>query len=85
MVMVVQCPSRFGFTRESYDDEEERIVDEISFQCRRERDHEGNHSTNTASDGAIAESSEGPPVFRLDWRTNDGVVLRRWPKKEDKS
>ena len=72
--VVVQCQS-FLVISHCYGEE-------LRLQCRRERGHDGNHSSNTFDDGNTVESTEGPVVFRIDWRTNDGVVYQRYPKRE---
>jgi hypothetical protein len=82
---VVQCGSVLMLEREDYDGEEEELIfTTLSVQCRREKNHEDNHSTNAFADGTAASSTEGPVVFRLDWRTNDGIVYTRYPKKGGK-
>ena len=73
---IVQCQSVF-YVGHCYGEE-------LELQCRRERGHEGNHSANAYEDGTSVRSSEGPCVFRLDWRSNDGIVYTRYPKREDK-
>lgn len=71
---VVQCPAWIAFHADN--------DTAISLRCRREKDHEGNHSANAFQDATVAECSDGDPVFRLDWRTNDGVVYQRYPKRK---
>jgi hypothetical protein len=71
---VQRCPSEVWFTA---DDPKQVAV----FPCRREKGHEGNHSTNMCETCFVPRDMEHAAsptkvTFRLDWRGQDGVIVR---------
>ena len=77
---IIQCPSSLSF-----DHVDDGVLMTTEFRCRRESGHEGNHSSNVCNDAIARMAGNSSVTFRIDWRPNDGTVVRRWPKREDKA